>query len=54
MQASEPAWAADRERLVAAVRDGGAIALKFFRGTLKSWTKGTGDSPVSEAKRSPR
>jgi myo-inositol-1(or 4)-monophosphatase len=49
LQASEPAWAADRERLVAAVRDGGAIALKFFRGTLKSWTKGTGDSPVSEA-----
>ena len=49
MQASEPSRAADRERLVAAVRDGGAIALTFFRGTFKSWTKGTGDSPVSEA-----
>ena len=49
MQASEPSRAADRDRLAAAVRDGGAIALKFFRGTFKSWTKGTGDSPVSEA-----
>lgn len=48
MPASE-AWAADRERLSAAVRDAGVIALKFFRGALKSWTKGTGDSPVSEA-----
>jgi len=46
---SEPSRAADRERLAAAVRDGGAVALKFFRGTFKSWTKGTGDSPVSEA-----
>jgi myo-inositol-1(or 4)-monophosphatase len=49
LPASEPSRAADRKRLVAAVRDGGAIALKFFRGTFKSWTKGTGDSPVSEA-----
>jgi myo-inositol-1(or 4)-monophosphatase len=31
------------------MRDGGAIAMKFFRGTFKSWTKGKGDSPVSEA-----
>src|ERR1044071_8413016 len=23
--------------------------MKFFRGPLKSWTKGAGDSPVSEA-----
>jgi myo-inositol-1(or 4)-monophosphatase len=46
---SEPLLAADRERLSAAVRDAGAVALKFFRGTFKSWTKGTGDSPVSEA-----
>ena len=23
--------------------------MKFFRGPLKSWTKGEGDSPVSEA-----
>lgn len=51
MLASEPAPShiADRERLAAAVREGGAIALKFFRGALKSWTKGAGDSPVSEA-----
>ena len=49
MQASEPSRVDDRERLAAAMRDGGAIALKYFRGTLKSWTKGTGDSPVSEA-----
>ena len=41
--------AAGRERLTAAVRDAGAVALKFFRGPLKSWTKGAGDSPVTEA-----
>ena len=23
--------------------------MRFFRGPLKSWTKGEGDSPVSEA-----
>ncbi len=49
MQAPDPLWTADRERLAAAIRDGGAIALKFFRGTFKSWTKGKSDSPVSEA-----
>ena len=49
MPAPEPLWSADRERLVTAMRDAGVIALKFFRGTLKSWTKGKGDSPVSEA-----
>jgi myo-inositol-1(or 4)-monophosphatase len=49
LRGSEPLLAADRERLSAAVHDAGAIALKFFRGTFKSWTKGTGDSPVSEA-----
>lgn len=49
MQAPDPLWTANRERLAAAMRDGGAIALKFFRGTFKSWTKGKGDSPVSEA-----
>jgi myo-inositol-1(or 4)-monophosphatase len=31
------------------VREAGAVALKYFRGQLKSWTKGKGDSPVSEA-----
>jgi len=39
----------DRERLAAAVKDAGAVALNFFRGPLKSWTKGEGDSPVTEA-----
>jgi myo-inositol-1(or 4)-monophosphatase len=39
----------DRERLAGAVREAGAIAMKFFRGPLRSWTKGTGDSPVTEA-----
>ena len=51
MPASEasPAHAEDRERLVSAIRDAGAIALKTFRGdALKSWIKGR-DSPVSEA-----
>jgi myo-inositol-1(or 4)-monophosphatase len=39
----------DRERLAAAVKEAGAIALNFFRGPLRSWTKGEGDSPVTEA-----
>jgi myo-inositol-1(or 4)-monophosphatase len=37
-----------RDRLAAAVREAGALALTTFRGELKSWTKG-GTSPVSEA-----
>jgi myo-inositol-1(or 4)-monophosphatase len=42
--------ARDRERLAAAVRDAGALALKYFRGQLKSWNKGKGDhAPVTEA-----
>ncbi len=49
MPGSEPAAGPDSERLFAAVREGGAIARKFFRGTFRSWTKGAGDSPVSEA-----
>jgi len=39
----------DRERLATAVKEAGAVAHRFFRGPLKSWTKGEGDSPVSEA-----
>jgi myo-inositol-1(or 4)-monophosphatase len=39
----------DRERLAAAVREAGGIARKFFGGPLRKWTKGTGDSPVTEA-----
>lgn len=49
MPESERAVEADNERLVQAVREGGAIARSFFRGTFRSWTKGTGDSPVCEA-----
>jgi myo-inositol-1(or 4)-monophosphatase len=37
-----------RDRLATAVREAGALALQTFRGTLKSWTKGS-SSPVSEA-----
>jgi myo-inositol-1(or 4)-monophosphatase len=37
-----------RDRLAAAVREAGALALKTFRGELRSWTKGS-SSPVSEA-----
>jgi myo-inositol-1(or 4)-monophosphatase len=37
-----------RDRLAAAVREGGAVALKTFRGQIKSWIKGQ-SSPVSEA-----
>ena len=43
-----PARTAERRHLAAAVRDAGAVAMGFFRGPLKSWTK-AGDSPVSEA-----
>ena len=51
MPASEPSsdHLRDCERLAVAVQEAGAIAMKFFRGQLKSWTKGEGDSPVSEA-----
>ena len=35
--------------LDAAVRDAGALALTTFQGTLKHWTKGQQNSPVSEA-----
>ena len=37
-----------RDHLAAAVREAGALALKTFRGQLKSWIKGK-SSPVSEA-----
>ena len=39
----------DRERLAAAVKEAGAIALNFLSGPLRKWTKGAGDSPVTEA-----
>lgn len=39
----------DRDRLAAAVQEAGAVAKRFFRGPLKHWTKGEGDSPVTEA-----
>jgi myo-inositol-1(or 4)-monophosphatase len=37
-----------RDRLAAAVKEGGALALQTFRKQLKSWIKGK-SSPVSEA-----
>jgi myo-inositol-1(or 4)-monophosphatase len=37
-----------RDRLAAAVREAGSLAMRTFRGELKSWTKGA-SSPVSEA-----
>src|SRR5262245_51388520 len=40
--------AAVRDQLAGAVREAGALALKTFRGEIKSWTKGA-SSPVSEA-----
>jgi myo-inositol-1(or 4)-monophosphatase len=50
LPASEPATrAADRALLAAAVQEAGATALKFFGQQFKSWTKGSGDSPVTEA-----
>lgn len=38
----------ETERLGAVLREAGALALKTFRGQIKSWTKGH-NSPVSEA-----
>jgi myo-inositol-1(or 4)-monophosphatase len=50
LPASEPATrAADRALLAAAVQEAGATALSYFGQQFKSWTKGTGDSPVTEA-----
>ena len=40
--------AALADELGLALREAGQVALKYFRGTIKSWTKGH-DSPVSEA-----
>ena len=47
MPESDPS--AERERLATAVKEAGGIALKFFGGQFQKWTKGTGDSPVTEA-----
>lgn len=40
--------AALAEELGVALREAGQIAMKYFRGSIRSWTKGH-DSPVSEA-----
>ena len=50
MPANEPQddYAALANELGQAVREAGPIALKTFRGAIRSWTKGY-DSPVSEA-----
>jgi myo-inositol-1(or 4)-monophosphatase len=39
----------DRDRLAAAVREAGELALRWFGASPKTWTKGEGDSPVTEA-----
>ena len=44
-----PSRAEDAARLAAAVQEAGAVAVKFYKGPLKKWTKGEGDSPVTEA-----
>mgnify|MGYP003334493544 FL=1 len=44
-----PSRAEDAARLAAAVQEAGAVALKFYKGPLEKWTKGEGDSPVTEA-----
>jgi myo-inositol-1(or 4)-monophosphatase len=41
--------ARDRERLAVAVKEAGNMARSFFGGPLRKWTKGAGDSPVTEA-----
>ena len=47
LPATDAASVDDQARLVAAVREAGAIALKSYRQEFKSWIK-HGDSPVSE------
>jgi len=48
LRASEPIdRAAVAQHLAASVREAGTLALKSFKGTIKSWSK-AGDSPVSE------
>jgi myo-inositol-1(or 4)-monophosphatase len=44
-----PDYSSDRERLTEAVKEAGSIARRLFGGSLRKWTKGTGDSPVTEA-----
>jgi myo-inositol-1(or 4)-monophosphatase len=39
----------DLDRLAAAVQEAGKVARQFFGGQFKKWTKGEGDSPVTEA-----
>ena len=46
-RAQIPARAA--ERLAAAVREAGALALSMFQTPIRKWTKGPSSSPVSEA-----
>ena len=37
------------ERLAAAVREAGALALSLFQTPIRNWTKGPSSSPVCEA-----
>src|ERR1044071_1923632 len=47
---SDPAdHVAQCERLVRATREAGERARRFIGGPLKQWTKGEGDSPVTQA-----
>jgi myo-inositol-1(or 4)-monophosphatase len=41
--------AIEADRLAAAVREAGALALSMFQTPLKNWTKGPASSPVCEA-----
>lgn len=45
--AKQPAAGDDRDLIVAAAREAGAIAMRHFRGDIQSWPKGD-DSVVSE------
>jgi myo-inositol-1(or 4)-monophosphatase len=44
-----PSRSDDAARLAVAVQEAGAVALKFYKTQMKRWTKGEGDSPVTEA-----
>jgi myo-inositol-1(or 4)-monophosphatase len=49
LPATEVDVARASERLAAAVREAGALALSMFQTPLRNWTKGPSASPVSEA-----
>jgi myo-inositol-1(or 4)-monophosphatase len=49
VELGEPDLLRDAERLAAAVREAGQLALSLFGRPIRTWTKGPSQSPVTEA-----